>query len=136
MMCCKIILDPVTAATQFGKIFELLSLHGEMLWDGHYFYFANIDFPDFDETRLKKALKKIGCKDCFLEQYNKDLMPHETDQVNWWVEDKLIKIGYKDFEEQQQATIQEVYQQLSDIEDMIKTLPVKQGSEVSTEQYQ
>lgn len=133
MICCKVIADYRQTCQQFAKILNDLGKIGDVMWNNNYFYFANTDNAKIGDKNIKKIFKKYGINSIFIEQYNKDYQPHETDEVNIWVEDKLIKIGYVEFEVQEQSQMQFISQQLTDIQNILDQ-QIQKTSQSQTEE--
>lgn len=129
MICCKIVANYKQVCLNFVNILNDLNAMGEVLWDNHYFYFANTSNLKVNGRSVKRVLKKYGCGDAFLEEYGKDFIPQETDHAGIWIEDKLIKIGYVEFEQTQQDKIDEISRCLTDIEDMIEKIKNSSNTE-------
>lgn len=126
MICCKIVADYKQQSLEFANIFGELNKIGDVLLDGRYFYFANTNRKTITEKNVRKIFKKYGCSDVFIEKYDQDLQPRESDFVNWWIEDKLIKIGYVEFEEEEQEKMQFISEQLTELNEMLEQLKEKQ----------
>ena len=121
MLCCKIIANYSDVCKNFSTLLNELNKKGSVLWKNRYFYFANTEDIKITKKTIQKIFKNCGCNEIFLEEYGKNYQPNEDDQVNWWIEDKLIKIGYVEFEEEHQKELQFISQQLTDIENLIAT---------------
>lgn len=127
MICCKIVADYQQVCLHFNELFEELNKYGDVLWDSRYFFFANTTDRKISEKTVQKMLKKHQITSFFLEKYGRDYQPAETDQINWWVEDKLIKIGYEETEDEHQEELKRLSQQLDELNDMIQTIKQSQS---------
>ena len=127
MICCKIVANYKQVCLNFANIFKDLNSIGEVLWDNHYFYFANTSDLRVNKKSVRKILNKYGCQDSFVEEYGPDFIPQDKDHAGIWIEDKLIKIGYAEFEKTQQDKISTISQCLTDIENMLKEIKTTQS---------
>ena len=132
MICCKIVANYQQVCTHFNELFEELNKYGDVLWDSRYFFFANTTDRKISEKTVQKMLKKHQITGFFLEKYSRDYQPTETDQINWWVEDKLIKIGYEETEDEHQEDLKRLSQQLDELNDMIQTIKQSQSQSDET----
>ena len=132
MICCKIVADYQQVCSHFNELFEELNKYGDVLWDSRYFFFANTVDRKISEKAVQKILKKHQITSFFLEKYGRDYQPTETDQINWWVEDKLIKIGYEEAEDEHQDDLKHLSQQLDELNDMIQTIKQSQSQSDET----
>lgn len=132
MICCKIVADHRQVCAHFNGLFEELNKYGDVLWDSRYFFFANTTDRRISEKTVQKILKKHQITGFFLEKYDRDYQPTETDQINWWVEDKLIKIGYEETEDEHQEDLRRLSRQLDELNDMIQTIKQSQSQSDET----
>lgn len=132
MICCKIVANYQQVCTHFNELFEELNKYGDVLWDSRYFFFANTTDRKISEKTVQKMLKKHQITGFFLEKYSRDYQPTETDQINWWVEDKLIKIGYEETEDEHQEDLKRLSQQLDELNNMIQTIKQSQSQSDET----
>ena len=132
MICCKIVADYQQDCSHFNELFEELNKCGDVLWDSRYFFFFFIIDRKTSEKTVQKILKKHQITSFFLEKYGRDYQPTETDQINWWVEDKLIKIGYEEAEDEHQDDLKHLSQQLDELNDMIQTIKQSQSQSDET----
>ena len=124
MICCKIVADYMTVGKNFSKIFDGLSKKGSVLWENRCFYFANTEDKEVTEKTVKKIFKKYGCES-YIQKYDKDYQPSEKDSVNWWLEDKLIKIGYREAETDHQEELRGMSITLTELENLFNKSKAK-----------
>lgn len=122
MVCCKVMADYRKLCEHFQQLFDEFGKRGDSLWHNRCFYFANVDDENVTEQTVRKIVKKYCGSDVFIECYNATHMPSEDEQVNWWIEDKLIKIGYIEIEIKYQEQFKTISQKLTDIENTLKQL--------------
>ena len=134
MICCKIIANYKQVCLEFANIFKDLTQLGDVLWDNNYFYFANTSDVKINDKNIRKVFKKHNCSDIFIERYDKDYQPQENDNVNHWVEDKLIKIGYNEFEINGQQEMQSISKELRDLNNMLEQLKQSQSQTEETKE--
>lgn len=125
MICCKIITDYIKVGKNFSKIFEELSNRGSVLWENRCFYFANVEDKNVTDKTIKKIFKKYECDNAFIIKYDKNYQPLENDSVNWWLNDKLIKIGYVEAEECHQEELKKMSQQLTELEKLLEQAKIE-----------
>ena len=130
MICCKIIADYKQQSLEFVNILNELNKIGDVLFDDRYFYFANTDDDKISKKNIQRIFKKFKCDEIFIESYDQQVQPNENEYVNWWVEDKLIKIGYNEFEMKEQEKIQYISKQLTELEELIQKAKEKSAENV------
>lgn len=100
MICCKIIIDK---SGQFATLWSELAKYGDCLYDNNALYFGDTEHNAVTNRKVCNIIKKSGYKNFFIEEYNKENQPNETDEAtNGWIIDKLIKINYKLYEQASQ----------------------------------
>lgn len=132
MICCKIVADYKQICLHFNELFTELNKYGDILWDSRYFFFANTTDHKISEKNIQRILKKHQITSFFIEKYDRDSQFTETDQINWWIEDKLIKIGYKEAEDEHQEELKHLSQQLDELNNMIQTIKQSQSQSDET----
>ena len=132
MICCKIVADYQQVCSHFNELFEELNKHGDVLWDSRYFFFANTIDRKMSEKTVQKILKKHQITSFFLEKYGRDYKKNKKKKINRWVEDKLIKIGYEEAEDEHQDDLKHLSQQLDELNDMIQTIKQSQSQSDET----
>lgn len=101
MICCKIITDFSNTSASFGKLLNSLARIGESLWIDNCLFFADVD-GNTDEKKVASAVRKAGYTKVYVDEYTKDNPPKESDYVNGWLTDKIVKIIYKQCEDKSQ----------------------------------
>ena len=107
MICCKIVTNFSSVEGKFSELLQKLGSKGSVLWEGNNLYFADVE-NDTDEKKLTSILKRCGYKKSFIDEYWKDNLPHESDNINGWVNDKLIKICYNKYQQESQEVFKNV----------------------------
>ena len=128
MICCKIITNLQAEPEKFNTLRSLLGKKGTWLWNGYNLYFADIEGPT-DEKSIMRLVKKAGFTSAYIDVFNERNEPHDNEEVKAWVADKLFKIYYKKFEDDNQKVLQEAYKVLNqlnqEVRDMIKQAETK-----------
>lgn len=96
MICCKIIANYNDPKGSFSSLYNSLMEQGKVLWINQTFYFGTID-KKIDKKAIVKILKKNGFKDCYVQEYNNDNLPHENEFIDGWVESRLIENNYEGY---------------------------------------
>jgi hypothetical protein len=135
MICCKIITDYNNTNASFSKLCELLSKKGDWTWNGDSLFFADTE-GSTDEKTIIRCVKKAGYTKVFVNVYDKDNEPHENESIKGWITDKVVKIYYKQFEDNNRAVLLETKKGLDEIEQEVNGLirELKQQQEESKTQ--
>ncbi len=105
MICCKIVTN--FNAGDIEKLFNSLSSAGEFLLANNYLYFCDTE-SNITETKIKNFLKKAGYTNFFIDIYNKDNQPCESEEINGWLLNKIMKMNYNLCEQENQKLFQEI----------------------------
>jgi len=131
MICCKITADLQFVRDNFKNLMGFLGEYGDVLWDNNYLYFANVQDVKITEKTINKVLKKCGCQRFFIEIFENTDGLRETDFANHWIEDKVIKITYNNFEINHKEEIHKMNEQLLSLQKDIELLQNKINTENS-----
>lgn len=110
MICCKIVIDYAGSAAE-GNISILLTKlaeSGDFLWENGSLYFSNTDSPCVDEQYLTRLIRKCGYRRFFVHPYANGSEPKESDRVDAWIYDRLIKIAYQECEKKSQQAFKDI----------------------------
>ncbi len=136
MICCKIITNFNAEHGNFGQLCSFLGKKGSWIWDGNSLYFADIDGPT-DEKTVMRLIKKAGYQKAYIDVYDKDNEPRESDELKSWVADKLMKIYYLQFERKNQEILRETNRGLQELnqelDKIIREAAAKQSQSEPTE---
>ena len=102
MICCKIIADYGNKEASFSGMLNMLSKYAEVLWEGGYLFLGETDTDKLTEKKIINIFKKNKYKKVFVDIYSKDNEPKESEYVNGWLTDKLIRINYNRYEKENQ----------------------------------
>ena len=130
MICCKIITNFKAEAERFISLCSLLEKKGSWLWDGYNLFFADIE-GSTDEKTVKRLVKKAGFTSFYIEVYDAYNEPHDNEEIKSWVADKLCKIYYKKFEDDNQQGLQEIKEGLTQLNDEVRQM-IKKAHEQKT----
>ena len=129
MICCKIIADFDNKEASFSGLLKKLSEHAEMLWEGGCLYLGETDSDFLSEKKIIKILKANKYTKFFVDIYSKENQPKETEFINGWLTDKLIKINYNKFERENQEMLRNTMIGLDMLEKEVDYLLKKQQEE-------
>lgn len=107
MICCKIISDFSNTNASFQKLFDSLAQIGEFLWENNSLFFADT-VGNVTEKKLTSIVKKAGYTKVYIDEYTKENQPQESDYINGWLMDKIMKILYKRCEDTCQKQFRDV----------------------------
>ena len=107
MICCKIITDYNNPAGSFDKLVQLLAKRGDFLWDNNALFFGDIE-GDTTEKQVSNILKKAGFSKFYIETYSQTDPPKESDFINGWLTDRLVRINYKMCEDESQKVFHDI----------------------------
>lgn len=135
MICCKIMANYGNPAGDFGKLLASLGKCGDILYENDAIFFGDTENLGTDEKKIRQIFKKSGYKDLFILVYTKENPPKESDGLNGWITDKLMKINYKQYEIQSQEVFRNTSKGLdileNEIDDMIRNRQRKEeGNDV------
>lgn len=114
MICCRIITD-YDKDGSFNELCKLLGKKGDWLWHRGSLYFADTE-GDTTEKSVNRYIKKAGYTKSYVEVFDKDHEPRLDEDAKSWVADKLTKIMYLKFEQENQKMLQETSRGLKEIE--------------------
>lgn len=132
MICCKIIADFDNPNGSFKGLLEKLSEYGEVLWENNHLFFGETSTDFLTEKKIINILKKNNYTKFFVDIYSKDNQPKESDGINGWLNDKLIKINYNMYEKENQQMLKETMIGLDMLEKMVDQLHLEQDKEVKS----
>lgn len=107
MICCKIVTDYNSSTGDFEKLIKKLSKYGDFLWDNNALFFGDIE-NDTTEKKIGKILKNSGYNKFYISVYSEQNQPQETDFINGWLTDRIVRINYKQCEEESQKVFQDI----------------------------
>ncbi|MBO7732380.1 MAG: hypothetical protein J6S67_07500 [Methanobrevibacter sp.] len=122
MICCKITADYVNPQGNFNKLLQSLAQYGSFLWEDNNLYFSNVDDLDVNQNKVALILKKSGYRDHFIFVYDKEHEPRESEYINGWILDKLIKINYNLYENQSQELFRNISHGLDLLDEELERL--------------
>ena len=129
MICCKIITNFADPNIYISKLLKQLGSQGWVVWNGKEIYFANTTQQDVTEKTVQKILRKCGVASWYINIYDQHNEPRETEEMNGWVWDKLIKINYQQCEDSQQQVFRNIMKGLDALEVEIDQLGAQSDSE-------
>lgn len=121
MICCKIIADYNNKDASFSKLCELLAKKGDWTWNGDAMFFADTE-GEVDEKAVIRCVKKAGYKKVFVDVYDQHNEPHEDEAIKGWITDKVTKIYYIKFEQDNQRVLRETKKGLDEIEQEVNKI--------------
>lgn len=116
MICCKIISDFNNANGDFTGVLETLGKIADLYWNGNYLFLGETESNLLSEKKIIKILKSKGYTKVFVDIYSKDNQPSEDDFINGWLTDKIIKINYALYEQENQKMLQDTMKGLEMLE--------------------
>lgn len=116
MICCKITADFNNASANFKGIMESLGKYADLYWENNYLFLGETETSFLTEKKIVNILKKNGCTKFFVDIYSKDNQPQESELINGWLTDKLIKINYATYERENQKMLQDTMRGLEILE--------------------
>lgn len=119
MICCKITADFNNANGSFKGVLDSLGKHADLYWENNYLFLGETDTDFLTEKKIINILKKNGYTKFFVDIYSKDNQPNETEAINGWLTDKLIKINYNTFERVNQEMLKNTMKGLEDLEEYV-----------------
>lgn len=131
MICCKIIADYSNEQGSFSKLCELLAKKGDFLWEGNVMYFADTEL-DTTERQIINCVKKAGYTKVFVDTYDAKHEPHEDERIKGWITDKLTKIYYQQYEQENQEVFRTIDRGLDALNVEIDELTKKAAEEAQS----
>lgn len=121
MICCKIIANYNDEHADFSKLCRLLAQKGDWLWDSGSLYFADTTGQTKEQT-VTKIFKKAGYNKIFINEYDCEHEPYESDNIKGWITDKLVRITYNTIERDNQKILQETAKGLKEIDEQLNDI--------------
>ena len=107
MICCKIVANYNNTEGNFSGLIKDLGKKGEILLFQDHLFFSDC-VNNIDKKFLSKILKKNNYKEFFINEYTEENQPQESEFINGWLFDKLIKISYNMYEKVNQEKLREI----------------------------
>lgn len=107
MICCKIIADYNNPSGDFDKLISKLTKYGDFLWDSNNLFFGDIE-NDLTEKKIGKILKQCGYDKFYINVYSQYNQPQESDFINGWLTDRIVRINYKQCEDESQKVFHDI----------------------------
>lgn len=138
MICCKIIADYENKKASFSGLLKKLSQYAETLWDNNCLYVGEVESDFLNEKKIIKILKLNHYSKFFIDVYSQDNQPKESEYVNGWLLDKIIKINYATYEQKNQQMLKETMIGLNELEkyvdyELSKQKQAKEDNDNATE---
>ena len=122
MICCKIVTNYNSEEGSFGRLCDSLSKKGEFIWNNGSLYFADC-YGKINSKDIKRIVKKNGYGDCFIDEYTKENPPqHETEFINGWLTDKIVKINYSTYEQVNQQLFKNISRELDQLDKTLDSM--------------
>lgn len=131
MIVCKII-SKFTSGN-FKDLSKKLLEQGYSLLEKDTLYFADIE-SNFDTKKISRILKSCGYANFYIEEFNKDNQPKESEFINGWILDKIIKINYAKCEQESQEVFRNISKGLDLLNEEIKK--IKNQREADKQAYE
>lgn len=129
MICCKIIADFSDESLQIDSLFKKMAKFGDFLWENGAFYFSNTDDINFTEAKLSNVLRRAGVKKFYIQEYTERTPPRESEYVNGWLYDRLMRINYAMCEHESQKVFRDIMNGLDLLDQEIARLRAEQQSD-------
>ena len=126
MICCKVIADYDNKDASFSGVLNKISKYAEVLWDNGYLYIGEVNGDFLSEKKIIKIFKANKYTKFFVDIYSKDNQPKETDFINGWLNDKLMRINYNQYERENQQMLQDTMKGLDILDKEVDYLLKKQ----------
>lgn len=121
MICCKVVTNFNDNNGDFSKLYDTLLDKGSVLWEKSLFFYSLEN--NISEKTVSNIIKKCGYTKFFVDVYTQDNPPRESDFINGWLTDGLLRINTKRYEDESQEAFQKISQGLrklnSHIDDQI-----------------
>ena len=85
---------------------------------------------NIDKKFISKVLKKNNYKEFFINEYTEENQPQESEFINGWLFDKLIKISYNMYEKVNQEKLREISDKIDFLTEELKKLEENTTAEV------
>ena len=116
MICCKITADFYNTNANFEEVLKSLGKYADLYWENNYLFLGETDTEFLTEKKIINILKKNGYTKFFVDIYSKDNQPNETDFINGWLTDKLMRINYITYEKTNQEMLKKTMEGLELLE--------------------
>ena len=128
-VCCQIITKFFNVPDGFRCLLETLSEYGDILWTDGKLYFASVsEEKTLSESQLEKIMKEKGYYKFFIDSYDFNTLPKESEYIVGWLQDRLIKINYLTYEEESQKVFHDISKGLDMLDseiDRLRTLSLE-----------
>lgn len=128
MICCKIVANYNNAEGNFSGLIKDLGKKGEILFQDCLFFSDCVN--NIDKKFISKVLKKNNYKEFFINEYTEENQPQESEFINGWLFDKLIKISYNMYEKVNQEKLREISDKIDFLTEELKKLEENTTAEV------
>lgn len=129
MICCKIVANYNNTEGNFSGLIKDLGKKGEILLFKDHLFFSDC-VNNIDKKFLSKVLKKNNYKEFFINEYTEENQPQESEFINGWLFDKLIKISYNMYEKVNQEKLREIWNKIDFLTEELKKLEENTTAEV------
>lgn len=134
MICCKIIADYNNESGSFQTLLELLANYGDVRWEQGSLFFADVS-GESNERKIRNIVKKAGYTKCYIDVYDKNNTPHETDDsVNSWLMNKLLQLSYYDLENKSQKLYKEISVGLDALDKQVDEILKEEREKISSKE--
>ena len=106
MICCKITADFNNSNGSFVDALKKLGRYADLYWEDNYLFLAETETNFLNEKKIIRILKTCGYTKFFINIYSKDNQPNDSISATCWVANKLIKINYISYEQENQKMLQ------------------------------
>ena len=128
MICCKIVANYNSTEGNFSGLIKDLGKKGEILFQDCLFFSDCVN--NIDKKFISKVLKKNNYKEFFINEYTEENQPQESEFINGWLFDKLIKISYNMYEKVNQEKLREISDKIDFLTEELKKLEETTTAEV------
>ena len=128
MICCKIVANYNSTEGNFSGLIKDLGKKGEILFQDCLFFSDCVN--NIDKKFISKVLKKNNYKEFFTNEYTEENQPQESEFINGWLFDKLIKISYNMYEKVNQEKLREISDKIDFLTEELKKLEENTTAEV------
>ena len=128
MICCKIVANYNSTEGNFSGLIKDLGKKGEILFQDCLFFSDCVN--NIDKKFISKVLKKNNYKEFFINEYTEENQPQESEFINGWLLDKLIKISYNMYEKVNQEKLREISDKIDFLTEELKKLEENTTAEV------
>ena len=111
MIICKIITNFNNNSGDFGKLMEELGEIGSTFWSSGNLFFGSNNVK-IKESKVSRILKKCGYDKFFIDIYDSNNQPQETEVINGWIYDFLIQQEKIKIEQENQESLQAMSKQI------------------------